>query len=209
MTFAQLPILLTSLVLAIYWARVARMALKARKQTGQAANFLPPEPLGRALRILWIPAVTLWIIAPVLACLVPSRLTAPAPAPLAVTWIAAAVTALCLAASWICWRRMGRSWRMGINPDEKTQLVVTGPYAYVRHPIYAISTLMAIASALAVPSFAMITAVAVHVMLLQWESRREEEHLLRTHGESYRTYCTTVGRFVPRLRYGPGAQPSR
>ena len=42
----------------------------------------------------------------------------------------------------------------------------------------------------------LLLATLVHVVLLQWESRREEQHMLRTHGEVYRTYCQTVGRFV-------------
>ena len=34
------------LIIGAYWARVARMARKARRNTGRAANFLPPEPIG-------------------------------------------------------------------------------------------------------------------------------------------------------------------
>jgi protein-S-isoprenylcysteine O-methyltransferase Ste14 len=47
---------------------------------------------------------------------------------------------------------MGKSWRMGINPNEKTQLIVSGPYAYIRHPIYAIQSLMLLASMILLPS---------------------------------------------------------
>lgn len=199
MTSNQVPALLTGIVLAAYWARVLRMAAKTRRRTGNAANLLPPEPLGRLLRILWFPAVGLWIAAPFLAIATRSTLTTPFPIPLALSWTAAAAVLLCFLTSLICWKRMGKAWRMGINPDEKTQLIVTGPYAYVRHPIYAISTVMAAASALAVPSAVMLAATLVHAVLLQWESRREEQHMLRTHGEMYRVYCQTVGRFVPRF----------
>lgn len=203
MTANHIPFLLTGIVLAIYWARVMKMAIKTRRRTGNAANLLPPELLGRALRILWFPAVGLWIAAPFLASFAPHAMTIPLALPAAVTWAAAAGVLLCLIASWICWKRMGKAWRMGINPDEKTQLVITGPYAYVRHPIYAISTVMAAASALAVPSAVMLAATLVHAVLLQWESRREERHMLHTHGETYRVYCQTVGRFVPRFRQNP------
>ena len=40
--------------------------------------------------------------------------------------------------TFVCWRRMGRSWHIGIDPGEKLALVSTGPYRYVRHPIYAL-----------------------------------------------------------------------
>jgi protein-S-isoprenylcysteine O-methyltransferase Ste14 len=199
MTSNQIPALLTGIVLGLYWARVLRMAHKTRRRTGNAANLLPPEPLGRLLRILWFPAVGLWIASPFLSIAIPTAWTTPMPTPPALSYSAASIVLACLVTSWICWKRMGKAWRMGINPDETTQLVVTGPYAYVRHPIYAISTVMAAASALAVPSAVMLTATLVHIVLLQWESRREEQHMLRTHGEVYRTYCQSVGRFVPRL----------
>jgi protein-S-isoprenylcysteine O-methyltransferase Ste14 len=32
---------------------------------------------------------------------------------------------------------MGRSWRIGVDDSEKTELVVTGPSALVRSPIFA------------------------------------------------------------------------
>ncbi|HMB96109.1 MAG TPA: hypothetical protein VKK61_08735, partial [Tepidisphaeraceae bacterium] len=57
------------LIVAFYWARVLRLVYKARKQTGKSANFLPPEPIGRLLRILWYPTVVIWISQPLaVAC---------------------------------------------------------------------------------------------------------------------------------------------
>lgn len=203
MTSHQIPYLLTGLTLAAYWARVLKMAAKTRRQTGNAANLFPAEPLGRALRIIWFPAVGLWIAAPFLALFRhpgAGAIARPVEIPLLISWVAAVGVVICLAVSWFCWKRMGKAWRMGINPDEKTHLVVTGAYAYVRHPIYAISTAMALLSAVAVPSAAMLGAILIHVLLLQWESRREEQYLLQVHGEVYRVYCQTVGRFLPRLR---------
>jgi protein-S-isoprenylcysteine O-methyltransferase Ste14 len=116
----------------------------------------------------------------------------------ALQWSAVLVAAGAFIATLVCWKRMGKSWRMGIDPGETTQLIVTGPYAYVRHPIYALSSLLMIASALAVPSVLMIVVALIHCALLQWEARREEQHLLRVHGQPYRDYLSHVGRFVPR-----------
>jgi len=76
---------------------------------------------------------------------------------------------------------------------------VTGPYEYVRHPIYALSSLLMIASALVIPSPFMIGLALIHVTCLQWEARREEAHLIATHGKSYAEYRRRVGRFLPRV----------
>ena len=93
---------------------------------------------------------------------------------------------------------MGTSWRMGIDPNDKTQLIFSGPYAFVRHPIYGLSSLIMIATLAAVPSPLMILAGVVHLALLQWEARREEHYLIQLHGDEYRNYRQRTGRFFPR-----------
>ena len=57
-------------------------------------------------------------------------------------WAAAAVGLACLGLSVHCWLRMGRNWRMAVAPDQQTELVTTGLYGLVRHPIYALSILL-------------------------------------------------------------------
>ena len=62
----RFSIFIIGLIIAAYWMRVLRMARKARQKTGRAANFLPPELVGRTLRVLWIPVVIVWIVHPIL-----------------------------------------------------------------------------------------------------------------------------------------------
>lgn len=194
------PGLCIGLIVGFYWARVIKLVYKTRRLTGRAANFLPPEPLGRALRIVWYPTVVVWIVAPLVTAFVHRR-----PNFLELLFInqviaglAVAVAFAALAATMVCWRLMGTSWRMGIDPNEKTQLIITGPYAYVRHPIYALSSALMIASVIAVPSPLMIIAGVIHLIFLQWEARREEQYLVGTHGPMYSEYLRRVGRFTPR-----------
>jgi protein-S-isoprenylcysteine O-methyltransferase Ste14 len=191
------PALCIGLIIGAYWARVIKLVLKARRRTGRDANLVPPEALGRALRIVWYPTVILWIGYPLLHAWRPFGLIYAQPI---VRWIAVAVAAIAFAATLVCWKKMGKSWRMGIDPSEKTQLVVSGPYAFVRHPIYALSSVLMIASVIAVPTAVMIILACIHLSFLQWEARREEQHLVRVHGESYEKYMCGVGRFIPRFR---------
>ena len=46
---------------------------------------------------------------------------------------------------------------------------------------------------------AMLVVALIHCILLQIEARREEAHMLRAHGEEYRAYLQSTGRFVPKL----------
>ena len=197
----HLPALFLALLLTAYWGRVLRLVYKMRKRYGASANFAPPEPLGRLLRIVWVPAVVAWIIHPYITAFAPSppRLLRPLyPSTGIVGWTAFGIACVAFALTLICWKRMGKSWRMGINPAEKTQLIVSGPYAYLRHPIYALQSLLMLSSFVVVSSPLMAVVIAVLLLLLQWEAAREERHLIQQHGEAYAQYRRRVGRFIPR-----------
>lgn len=192
-------------VLALYWARVLRMVIKARQKTGRAANFLPGERTGRLLRIVWIPVVAIWVVHPfaTAAEIAQWAVLKPLYANAFIAWPAALVALVCFLASRACWKIMGKNWRMGIDPSEQTTLVLSGPYRYVRHPIYALSQAMMLATLIAIPSPLMIVVGLSHILLLQWEARREEKHLRRVHGQQYAEYCSKVGRFFPCGRLQP------
>jgi len=81
----------------------------------------------------------------------------------------------------------------------KKTLTVTGPYAYVRNPIYiANTTMFAGASMLAelfwfVPILVLYCAVIYALVI-----RYEESRLLRRYGDAYREYISRVPRVFPR-----------
>jgi protein-S-isoprenylcysteine O-methyltransferase Ste14 len=194
------PALSIGLIVGFYWARVIKLVFKTRRETGRAANFVPPELLGRVLRVIWYPTVTAWIVVPLIIAFARKLpdIFVPLYSNLVITWFAVAIAFAALWGTLICWRKMGKSWRMGIDPGERTQLVFTGAYAYVRHPIYALSSLLMLASVAAVPAPLMIVVGVIHLGFLQWEARREERYLVQLHGADYSTYLSNVGRFVPK-----------
>lgn len=194
------PAAAIGVIVGTYWLRVLKMALKQRR-SGGSANFIPPEPLGRWLRLVWHPVVWAWVAVPWVVAMdrhVPLPLRAVYRWP-AMQWMAVGGAALALLGSWRCWRQMGRGWRMGIDPAEHTPLITQGVFARVRHPIYALSALLMICSVLAVPVAVLGVAAAVHLLLLGWEARREDAHLARVHGERFAAYRAAVGAFVPRV----------
>jgi protein-S-isoprenylcysteine O-methyltransferase Ste14 len=188
---------------------VIKLVFKTRRETGRAANFVPPELLGRVLRVIWYPTVTAWIVVPLIIAFARKLpdIFVPLYSNLVITWFAVAIAFAALWGTLICWRKMGKSWRMGIDPGERTQLVFTGAYAYVRHPIYALSSLLMLASVAAVPAPLMIVVAVIHLCFLQWEARREERYLEQLHGADYASYLQHVGRFFPKAfrAYAPGS----
>ena len=93
---------------------------------------------------------------------------------------------------------MGASLRIGVDPDERTDLVTSGPFRFVRNPIYSLMILYLIGTAMMVPNPASIGAVVVLAGAEEFQVRSIEEPYLRAvHGEKYGCYVTQVGRFVP------------
>jgi protein-S-isoprenylcysteine O-methyltransferase Ste14 len=114
-----------------------------------------------------------------------------------IRWLAAAAAVACLLLTIQCWRRMGRDWRMDIS-NRNTSLITDGLFARVRHPIYAFSIALMVATALVLPSVPMLIVAAIHIVLMNVKARTEEAHLARMHGDTYRQYVARTGRFVPR-----------
>jgi protein-S-isoprenylcysteine O-methyltransferase Ste14 len=177
------------------------LARKIRRQTGHSAKVLPPDRIGKITRIIWFPTIFFWIALPLAGPFLKNRFAILRPlfASATLAWITLFASLLAFIATLFCWKKMGKSWRMGIDPAEKTALIVTGPYLYVRHPIYALSSLLMLCTGLVYPSTAMIAVGLVHLCLLQLEARREEAYMANVHGAVYVEYCGRTGRFLPRF----------
>ena len=192
------------IVVVIYWSRVLMMVQKARRKAGHDANFIPKETVGRWMRVIWNPVIALWAILPFFAAFGSKKyrffnsLYSGSMLTCILCWIAAAVAVVALYLTFICWKKMGSDWRMGIDPNDKTNLIVSGPYSYVRHPIYALSSLIMICSMIVVASPMMILVGELHLILLQWEARREEKYMTTIHGQEYVSYARQTGRFIPK-----------
>lgn len=198
------PAFLVGLIMLTYWVRVLQMVRRTKRDVGRAANFIPPEPLGRLIRVIWMPVVGLWVIVPLITTFLkdPPAFMRPIAAVSdneALSWTAFAIAAMAFAATWICWHKMGTSWRMGIDPNERTQLVFNGPFAYVRNPIYGLSSLLMLMTMVVLCSPLMLVMGVLHLAFLQWEVRREEKALIALHGSAYADYFARVGRFFPKL----------
>lgn len=88
---------------------------------------------------------------------------------------------------------------MGAQLFSDQQLVTSGPYAIVRHPIYVGLALAAWGALLIY--FTWTTAYfAVFAPLIALRARREEQALAAEFGEQWQDYCKRVPAFLPRLR---------
>ena len=93
--------------------------------------------------------------------------------------------------------------------DPPKQLVVKGPYRYVRNPMYVFVFLALSGEAAFFGAPVLILCAAVVVGFLHlWVVFYEERSLKRRFGESYERYCAAVSRWIPGLPYRRGASPN-
>ena len=90
-----------------------------------------------------------------------------------------------------------RSWRFTATLDKGHQLATGGPFRIVRHPIYMGLNLLALGSAVWVPTPIVWAAFVLMVIGSDLRARAEEALLLRVFGQPYRDYCARTRRFVP------------
>lgn len=192
----RLPSLIAGCCLLVYWGAVVSKAVRFARKEKHDANVIPRETTGRWLRVVWIPAIVAWCFQPWRRVFGPAQFQ---PLYLSVFGlVGATVCVIATAATFVCWREMGKSWRIGIDPGETTTLIFTGPYRFVRHPIYALGSLLAIGTLATTPTRLMLLLAFLHLGFLQIEARREERYLLGKHGSAYADYTKRVSRFLPR-----------
>ncbi|ORW97369.1 isoprenylcysteine carboxyl methyltransferase [Mycobacterium sp. IEC1808] len=93
---------------------------------------------------------------------------------------------------------MGDSWRIGVDTRETTTLVHTGVFGQIRNPIYSAMFTFGFGIALVTPNVVAFAGLLLLVATIELQVRRvEEPYLLRAHGDAYRAYTASAGRFVP------------
>jgi protein-S-isoprenylcysteine O-methyltransferase Ste14 len=112
----------------------------------------------------------------------------------AVGWIGAFLTVVGVTFAIGARYRLGRNW--GSHPKEDHILVTTGPYTYVRHPIYAGAILALFGSALTGSIFAVLLFTISTIFCLR-RINREERDMLRLFPEQYAAYRTRTKRLIP------------
>lgn len=114
--------------------------------------------------------------------------------------VGAGVAVIGIVATALAQLQMGVSWRIGVDPSERTGLVTDGVFAWVRNPIFTAMLIAAAGFTLLVGNWVAIAGFVALVVALEVQVRLvEEPYLLTAHGAAYRTYAGRSGRFVPQF----------
>jgi protein-S-isoprenylcysteine O-methyltransferase Ste14 len=100
------------------------------------------------------------------------------------------------------WARyhLGRYWSGQITLKENHTLVCTGPYGYLRHPIYSGLLLAVLGTGLTIGLYRALLGVLLVALGLWWKARQEDAWLARAFGEQFEQQRRLTGRLLPRFR---------
>lgn len=119
-------------------------------------------------------------------------------------WAGVAIASAGIAATVYAQLDMGESWRIGVDPAETTALVRSGVFGLVRNPIFTAMTIFGFGIVLVTPNIVALAGFLLLVTTIELQVRVvEEPYLAATHGDAYRGYLASVGRFVPGVGVSP------
>ena len=98
---------------------------------------------------------------------------------------------------------LGENWSVGVEVASAQTLVTSGPYHWVRHPMYAALLLMAPGLLLATGNLLVAVPFGTALALMYLDRVDAEEQLMiEVFGNEYRSYMDRTGRLIPRPQRG-------
>jgi len=114
-------------------------------------------------------------------------------------WLGAAVTVAGLL--FAVWARvhLGKNWSQSVTIKQDHELITTGPYAVVRHPIYTGMLTGFLGSAIAISQVRGLVGFVLVFVVLWLKLRMEEQWMRSQFGETYAAYAHHTAALVPYL----------
>lgn len=96
-------------------------------------------------------------------------------------------------------RNLAGNWSAGLDLKKKHELITTGPYQHVRHPIYTGYLMMFFGAALAVGMLGGFIGVAILLIGCFIRIDQEEKLMIRNFGKKYVDYKRRTGALIPKI----------
>ncbi len=169
---------------------------KADKASGKVSLKEEGLPITLALRLfglaLWL-GVFAWLLNPALMNW--SRL----PLPEWARWLGLVTGILAdLLAYWV-FSNLNNNVSPTVVAREKAQLVTSGPYKWVRHPLYTMGMIAYLGFALMAENWFIALMSVLVFIVLAIRTPKEEAKLIEKFGDTYREYMKHTGRYLPKV----------
>lgn len=118
------------------------------------------------------------------------------------TFVYAVGLGLCIGGTTLAiWSRylLGRNWSATVQLKQEHELVGSGPYRLVRHPLYTGLLVLFVGSAIMIGDLRGLLAVIIMFTSLWFKLRLEERWLLQHFGDKYSAYQRRTKMLLPAL----------
>jgi protein-S-isoprenylcysteine O-methyltransferase Ste14 len=96
-------------------------------------------------------------------------------------------------------RHLGKNWSAEVTIREEHKLIRSGPYKYIRHPIYTGLLAAVLGTAIVVSEYRALVSLAIFVIGWTLKAKKEEAFLAREFGPAFEEHKRLTGFFLPRL----------
>ena len=172
----------------LYWWAASRNVKVTRRKESVASRLGHVVPLGLAVWLLAAPRL-------------PGGLLGGRFLPATLSVYALGLAVLFTGLAFTVWARiwLGRNWSGTVTLKEGHELICSGPYRFVRHPIYTGLLVAFAGSAIARSEWRGLVALAIAFVALWRKLKLEERWLGETFGEAYARYRAEVPALIPFL----------
>jgi protein-S-isoprenylcysteine O-methyltransferase Ste14 len=101
-------------------------------------------------------------------------------------------------AIWARWH-LGENWSATVTLKEGHELISSGPYRYIRHPIYSGMLVAFVGTALALGEYRALISVGIVLVAFYTKAKKEERFLTQEFGEKFREHSRRTGMFLPKF----------
>jgi len=170
----------------LYWRAAASGVKKTQRRETLASRMSHVVPLLLGVLLIAWPRVPIpWLSAAIV------------PRSIFIYWSAVALVAAGLGFS--VWARLhlGKNWSGTVTLKEQHELIRSGPYRWVRHPIYAGLLLALLGSAIARDEWRGLLGFVIATAALVRKLRIEERWMRELFGDAYVRYSNEVAALLP------------
>ncbi len=121
------------------------------------------------------------------------------PLPTWLRWVGFALGLLSLAFWTWTQAALDTRWSAQLQLRKEHQLVTSGPYARIRHPLYAAMFAWAIALAILTANWLFVALAALSIAGTVVRVPKEEQMMIEAFGNEYKAYMQRTGRYFPKL----------
>lgn len=119
--------------------------------------------------------------------------------PDSVRWLGVGLGVLCIVGIYWLFSSIGS----GITPTSATRrqhtLVTSGPYRWVRHPLYTLGSSMFVSFGMMADNWFIALLGILTFIAMAIRTPKEEANLVTKFGDEYRDYMKRTGRFLPKF----------